>query len=148
VLSQPDVVCVYGRYSFIAEKGYPRWKLAILEVMKDIIAEFRQINRPYFNAYGLSMGYIRDLGLKVGFVPTQFRGNDGQLCLGLMKYGKVKQVRSNKARTWTGPRTLDRDGNFNKALYNRIRKELSRFFKNFNSKLPEGSVHETKKQPD
>lgn len=145
VLSKPGVVCVYGRYSFISEEGFPRWKLAILEKMKDIISEFRQINRPYFNAYGISMGYVRELGLKVGFIETKFWGDDGQLCLGLMKYGKIRQVRSNRARAWTGPRTLQRDGSLNKAFIARIRKELSRFFRNFSSKLPEDAVHESKK---
>jgi glycosyltransferase involved in cell wall biosynthesis len=59
VLSKPDVVCIYGRYSFISEPGFPRWKLFLLERMKDAISEFRQLNRPYLNAYGLSMGYVR-----------------------------------------------------------------------------------------
>lgn len=144
VLQKKDVVCVYGRYSFISESGFPRWKLYLLERMKDVIAEFRQLNRPYFNAYGLSMGYIRELGLKIGFIETNFWGDDGQLCLGLMNYGKVKQVRNNKARVWTGPRTLQRDGSLTKAFKVRIKKELKRFFRNFNSKLPEDAVHESK----
>lgn len=145
VLSKPGIVCVYGRYSFISEKGFPRWKLTMLEKMKDIIAEFRQLNRPYFNAYGISMGYIKELGLKVGFIETKFWGDDGQLCLGLMKYGKVRQVRNNKARAWTGPRTLQRDGNLYEAFSARIKKELKRFFKNFNSKLPPDAIHKSKK---
>lgn len=144
VLAKPNVVCVYGRYSFISEPGFPRWKLFILEKLKDIISEFRQLNRPYFNAYGISMGYIRELGLKVGFINDNFWGDDGQLCLGLMKYGKIKQVRSNKARAWTGVRTLQRGGhNFSKALTSRIVKEIGRFFNNFNSKLPSDSYRKT-----
>lgn len=137
VLSQPNVVCVYGRYSFISELGFPRWKLSLLEFMKDAIAEIRHINKPYFNAYGISMGFIRELGLKVGFIEIYFRGEDGQMCLGLMKYGKVKQVRSNKARVWTGPRTLQRDGSFYNALKKRLVKEAKRFTGNFNPKVPE-----------
>jgi glycosyltransferase involved in cell wall biosynthesis len=146
VLQKKDVVCVYGRYSFISEPKFPRWKLYILERMKDLISEFRQINRPYFNAYGLSMGYVTELGLKVGFIETNFWGDDGQLCMGLMKYGKVKQVRNNKARVWTGPRTLQRDGSLTDAFVARIKKELNRFLKNFNSKLPQDAIHESKKQ--
>ncbi|MCE7070273.1 MULTISPECIES: glycosyltransferase family 2 protein [Dyadobacter] len=138
VLSKPDVVCVYGRYSFISEQGFPRWKLGLLETGKDIISEVRQINRPYYNAYGISMGYIRELGLKVGFINDNFWGDDGQLCLGLMKYGKIRQVRSNKARAWTGIRTLQRDGDtFTKVFMARINKERKRFLANFNSRLPE-----------
>ncbi|WP_077132215.1 glycosyltransferase family 2 protein [Spirosoma montaniterrae] len=125
VLAKPGVVCVYGRYSFISEPGFPRWKLALLEVMKDAVAEFRQIKRPYLNAYGISMGYVKEYGLKVGFIITNFWGDDGRLCLDLMPYGKVRQVRSNKARAWTGPRTLQRSGTFGQALVERVWKELS-----------------------
>jgi glycosyltransferase involved in cell wall biosynthesis len=144
VLKEKNIVCVYGRYSFISEVGFPRWKLYIYERLKDIIAEFRQLNRPYFNAYGISMGYIRDLGIKVGFIQNNFWGDDGQLCLGLMKFGKVKPVRSNRARAWTGTRTLQRNGNsFSQALWIRITKEIKRFFGNFNNKLPKDAYHKT-----
>jgi hypothetical protein len=146
LLSKPDVVCLYGRYSFISEPGFPRWKLFLLEKMKDAISEFRQIKRPYFNAYGLSMGYVKEFGLKVGFINDNFWGDDGQLCLGLMEYGKVRQVRSNRARPWTGVRTLQRNGhNFSQALLARISKEAKRFFNNFNSKLPEDTYKKSSK---
>jgi glycosyltransferase involved in cell wall biosynthesis len=144
VLSQPEVVCVYGRYSFISEAGYPRWKLSIFELMKDIIAEFRHVNRPYFNAYGMSMGYLKEYGLKVGFIKINRRGEDGQLCLDLMKYGKIKQVKVNQARTWTGIRTLRLDGSISGALFIRFFKELRRFFYNLHSRLPENKKKEEK----
>lgn len=140
VLNKPDVVCVYGRYSFIPENNFPRWKLFLLEKMKDSIAEIRHFKRPYLNAYGMSMGYIRKLGLEVGFVNHKIRGEDGRLCFDLMKFGKVKQVKAAKARTWTSPRTLQLEGSFGKALYNRIRKEIGRIFSLFKSHPP----HDTK----
>ncbi len=126
VLQQPGVVCVYGRYSFLAEKGFPRWKLFTLEKLKDIIAEVRHFKRPYLNAYGISMGYVKEYGLKVGFVMYKIWGDDGRLCFDLMKFGKVKQVRADIARAWTGPRTLSRDGSFSQALKARIVKEIKR----------------------
>ncbi|WP_181304123.1 glycosyltransferase family 2 protein [Rufibacter sp. XAAS-G3-1] len=136
VLRQPNVVCVYGRYSFISEEGFPRWKLTLLEIMKDMFAEIRHIKRPYYNSFGLSMGFVKEHGMKVGFVPSKWRGDDGMLCLGLMKYGKIKQVRSNKARAWTEPRTLKRSGSFSQVLKERILIEAKRFKGNFNSKMP------------
>lgn len=134
VLDCPEVVCVYGRYSFISERGFPRWQLYVLELLKDLVAEFRHFKKPYLSSYGISMGYIRDLGLKVGFIKTNFRGEDGQLCLGLMKYGKVKQVRSSAARVWTGPRTLQRDGNLGRAFRIRITREARRLLRHILSK--------------
>ncbi len=136
VLQKPGVVCVYGRYSFISGQGYSRWKLSVLEFMKDVIAEYRHINRPYFNTYGLSMGYVKEFGLKVGFIKINRRGEDGQLCLDMMKYGKIKQVRSNKARVWTGPRTLQQSGSFSEALGARILIEMKRFIYNMRSNPP------------
>lgn len=137
VLKQPNVVCVYGRYSFISEPGFPRWKLAVLEKMKDIAAELRHTNRPYLSAYGLSMGYVKEYGLKVGFIKTNFWGDDGRLCLGLMEYGKIKQMKANRARVWTGPRTLQRDGNFTQAISSRIKKEFKRITHHRYSKATE-----------
>jgi hypothetical protein len=105
--------------------------------MKDVIAEFRHLNQPYLNTYGISMGYVREYGLKVGFIKTKFWGDDGQLALGLLDYGKIKQVRSNKARAWTGPRSLQRDGTLIQALKVRLKKEANRFFDNFRKHSPE-----------
>lgn len=139
-LKKHDVVCVYGRYSFLEDEGYPRWKLFVLEKLKDVIAEVRHLKRPYLNAYGISMGYVKDLGLKVGYVRHKIRGEDGRLCFDLMQYGKVKQVRAAAARAWTEPRTLQRDGSFNKALRSRIKIEASRFSSLFVSLAP----HDTK----
>ncbi len=133
-LSQKGVVCVYGRYSFISEPGFPRWKLTLLESMKDAVAEFRHLKRPYLNAYGMSMGYVLEYGLKVGIIMTRFRGEDGRLCLDLMPYGTVKQVRSHKARIWTAPRSLQRTGTFGQALVERVWKELSWQFSLYFSK--------------
>lgn len=140
VLDKPGVVCVYGRYSFIPEKGYPRWKLALLERMKDVIAEVRHFKRPYLNAYGISMGYVKKLGLKVGYVTYKIWGDDGRLCFDLMQFGKVRQVKSNQARAWTSPRTLQRDGSFTKAITARLQKEIKRFFSLFRPLPP----HDTK----
>lgn len=139
-LKTEGVVCVYGRYSFLDEEGYPRWKLFILEKLKDFIAEIRHFKRPYLNAYGISMGYIKELGLKVGFVKYKIWGDDGRLCFDLMSYGKVKQVKLAAARAWTEPRTLQRDGSFNKAMWSRIRIEIGRFFTLFIPHPP----HDTK----
>lgn len=140
VLQQPGVVCVYGRYSFLPEKGYPRWQLFMLEKMKDVIASYRQIKRPYLNTYGISMGYVKEFGLKAGYVMANIRGEDGRLAFDMMKFGKIMPVKANSARPWTGPRTLDRDGSFAKALSNRIIREIKRSVKMLRSE----KTHDTK----
>lgn len=134
-LEQPGVVSVYGRYSFISESGFPRWQLTILEGLKDMIAEVRHIKRPFLNSYGMSMGFVKEYGLKEGFYNNNSRGEDGRMCYDLMKYGKVKQVRSAKARVWTGPRTLKKDGSLTRAFRIRIAKEIKRFSIYFNRRM-------------
>lgn len=139
-LQRDGVACVYGRYAFISEPGYPRWKLFLLEQMKNLIAEVRHFKRPYLNAYGMSMGYVREHGMKIGFVMHKIRGEDGRMCFDLMQYGGVKQVKSVKAIVWTNPRSLQRDGGFGKALSNRLIKEMRRFSSMFVPHRP----HDTK----
>ncbi len=134
-LQTKGVVSVYGRYSFVSEKGFSRWKLTILETFKDLIAEVRHIKRPFLNSYGMSMGFVKEYGLKEGFYMNKTHGEDGRLCFELMKYGKVKQIRSNKNRVWTGVRTLKKSGKFSKVLSTRILKELKRFSIYFNTKM-------------
>ena len=139
-LNKPKVACVYGRYSFIAEHGFPRWKLWMLEKMKDAIAELRHFKRPYLNAFGISMGYVTEYGLKVGFIMHNTRGDDGRFCFDLMQYGKVVQVKADKARPWTAPRTLQRDGSFSVALVSRLSVETKKLFSLFTAHKP----HDTK----
>jgi len=131
VLQKDGVVCVYGRYSFIGETGYPRWQLYILEKLKDAMAEIRHLKQPYFNTFGISMGYIKEYGLRVGFIKINRRGEDGQLCMDLMKFGKIKQVKSNRSRVWTGVRTLQQDGSIYSVIVSRIKEDLKRFKYNF-----------------
>jgi len=134
-LKQKGIVLVYGRYAFISEPGFPRWKLAIHETLRNLIAEIRNLNRPFLNAGGASMGYVKELGLEVGFIKSGFRGEDGVFTYDMMQYGKVKEVISHKAIVWTYPRALQRDGSFFKAFVIRIKRELTRFGQYFHSKM-------------
>ncbi|GAB4025515.1 glycosyltransferase family 2 protein [Spirosoma koreense] len=140
VLRQPGVVFVYGRYSFIPSPGFARWKLAMLETLKDAIAEVRHLKRPHLNAYGMSTGYIREQALKVGYVMKKIRGEDGRLCFDLMNFGRVEQVKADNARVWTGTRTLEKDGGFSRTLFLKIGHELRRLKGMFAAQPP----HDTK----
>ncbi len=133
-------VCVYGRYSFIAPEGKSRFRYALFEWAKDVVAEIRHIRRPHLNAFGISMGYVKEYGLKAGYIQHNIRGDDGRLCFDMMPYGKVRQVRASKARVWTGARTLERDGSFFNALVIRVVKEILQLPRYFVKQAP----HDTK----
>jgi glycosyltransferase involved in cell wall biosynthesis len=126
-LTKPNTICVYGRYSFITDSASLRFKLSIYEFLKDVFAGIRHIKRPYLNAYGISMGYLKEAGLKAGYIQHKTWGDDGRLAFDMMKYGKIRQVKSGKARVWTGYRSLLRDGSISKAFLTRIIKEVQRF---------------------
>ncbi|GAB3899481.1 glycosyltransferase family 2 protein [Spirosoma agri] len=144
-LDQPGVVCVYGRYSFIANTQLPRWQLTIHETLKDIVAEFRQFKRPYLNAYGISMGYLREAGLKAGYMMhNRTWGEDGRICFDMMPYGRVVPMKTSSARVWTGPRTLMKDGTLWQALGKRVKKEVNRAV----SYLTPLAPHDTKTSED
>jgi hypothetical protein len=119
-------VFVYGRFSYISDEKHPRWQLSLFEFFRDVMSEMRHFKRPYLNSYGISLGYIRELGLKVGHLDKNMRGFDGRLCFDIMKFGKVAVLRSSRTKAWTGTRALDRDGSFFDALVKRIFREIAR----------------------
>ncbi len=125
-LKQPGVVCVYGRYSFIGNERTSRWKLFIYEKLKDVMAAIRHQKRPYLNTLGMTMGFIKEPALMVGYTMQNVRGEDGRLTFDLMQFGKVIQVKANKLRTWTGTRTIDKDNGLLKAATLRIVAELKK----------------------
>jgi len=126
-LTREGVVFVYGMFSYISDKEHPRWQLWLYELMRDMVAEVRNVKRPHLNAYGISLGYIRELGLKVGHLDKNMRGFDGRLCFDFMRHGKVRMIRSGAARAWTGTRALNRDGSFKEAFVKRVWREFARF---------------------
>lgn len=139
-LDQPNVVCVYGRYSFIGDKKTPRWKLNIYETFSDLFVLIKAFKRPHLNAYGMTMGYVKEFALKVGYVETNIRGEDGRLAFDLMKFGKIKGVMSNKSRVWTGTRTISMDGTLSNAFKNR----LAMAFANMRSLFKKEKEHDTR----
>lgn len=140
VLQQPGVVCVYGRYSFLPSPGFSRLQLSLLEGLKDVLAEIRHIKRPHLNAGGISIGYLREPALSIGYLMRKIRGEDGRMCFDLMQYGRIKQVRSAKARVWTGTRSFNKDKSFPQALWRRFSSEVRRFNILFAAQAP----HNTK----
>lgn len=139
-LRQSGVVCVYGRYSFIAPPDIPRWQFSLHETLKDLMAEIKHIKRPYLNAYGISMGYRREAGLKAGYTPHNIRGEDGRLCFDMMQYGRVVPMKKNSARVWTAPRTILQEGSLWDGIKTRTGKEIRSLGAYFTTHPP----HDTK----
>jgi len=139
-LTEEGTVFVYGRFSYLSDQNHSRFKLSIYEWARDLMSELRHVKRPYLNAYGISLGYIKEYGEKEGYLNKHMRGFDGRLCFDLMKYGKVAIIRSAEARAWTGTRAIERDGSFFTASMKRVLREFARFDNYFTKAKP----HNTK----
>lgn len=126
-LQKPGVTCVYGGYRFLAPHGRSRFQYVVYESLRNVIAEVRNIKRPWFNSLGMCMGYVRELGLKVGFIDRKIRGEDGRMCYELAQLGKIIRIRSNDVVVWTFPRTLQKDGNLLQSIASRALVEVYRF---------------------
>jgi glycosyltransferase involved in cell wall biosynthesis len=139
-LQKPGVVCVYGRYSFIADDIFPRWKLTIYETLSDLLVFVKAYKRPFLNALGMTMGFIKEYGLKVGYVEANVRGEDGRLAFDLMKFGSVKGVMNYRSRVWTGTRTISMDG----KLRNAVKKRMVLAFANMSTMFSKEIDHNTR----
>lgn len=138
-LLQEGVTCIHGGYRFLAPNQESRWKLFAYECLKKIIIEIRNIKRPWFNCGGASMGYPRDLALKIRFIARQVRGEDGRMAFELSQLGRIVRVRSSDVTVWTSARSLQRDGSLGRSLANRIITEMGRL----GSYLRKEKVHDT-----
>lgn len=129
-LQQPSVICVYGRHSFFSHEK-ARWQFVLYEFLRDVMQEVRHLKRPHLNVLGMSMGYLRNAGLQIGFDMRNVRGEDGRMAFALAKSGKISCVRSRKARVWTHSRTLDKEGSLIHSVLARFALELSRMLNYF-----------------
>lgn len=139
-LLHDNVACVYGGYSYLGTREYPRWKFFFYESFRDVIRAMRHIKRPHFNARGLNMGYPRELGLKKGYVYRKVKGEDGRMCFDLMQHGNVVQLSSDNTQVWTLPRYLKADGGLLFSFLNHGLLEFKRF-KNYFRTFPKHDTH-------
>ena len=139
-LMKDGVACVYGNYSFMTDSYSQKIGMIIYELMRNIISRIRHFNRPFVNCLGMSMGYVKEYGLEIGYIDRNIRGDDGRLAYSLMKYGKIKRVFHRKTTVWTGYRTLVRKGTLANAFYSRLKNE----FKNIKNYFHEIEDHDPK----
>lgn len=125
-LQKEGVVCAFGLGSFLPDESKGRLQLAFYEFFKDIVIRLRSLKRPEQSVRSQTMGFLAEPAKEVGWNTGVKRGSDGRLAWALMKYGKVKLVRSKGARIWTTTETLNRDGSFGQMIATRIKREFKR----------------------
>lgn len=143
-----NISCVYGDYSYLGTDEYPRWQFLMYESVRSVIRSLRQIKRPHLNARGISMGFVKELGVKKGFVNRKIKGEDGRMCFELMQLGKVVRLRSRKAVVWTLPRHLKADGGLFVSFLTHGFVELLRFRNYFKTPALHDTHLSTSSSPD
>lgn len=126
-LMRKGVVAVSSLWSYIPDERHPWLGVKCYELTRDIYLFLQSFKRPELSVRGLVFAYETEYGRKVGYRVELKRGEDGSMALGLKKYGKIRFVRSRKARAVTGYGTVDADGSF----LNSFKVRAQKGFKNF-----------------
>jgi len=141
LMRDETITCVYGNYSFIPVGHTSRITLAFYESLAETLFEMRRLKREFLNVRGANFGFRRLQGLAMkGFEMPVTRvfdndegsktfvvfGEDGRMGRKLGEIGKLKLVRTHKARIWTSSRRLLKDGSLQQAFMKRIKKESIR----------------------
>lgn len=109
-LEQKGVVAVSSLWSYIPDKDHSWLGLKLYELLRDTHLFLQSFKRPELSVRGLVFAYNAEYGKKVGYRVDIIRGEDGSMALGLKKYGKIRFIRSRKARAITGYGTVGADG--------------------------------------
>lgn len=109
-LEQKGVVGVSSLWSYIPDKEHSWLGLKLYELLRDTHLFLQSFKRPELSVRGLVFAYNAEYGKKVGYRVDIIRGEDGSMALGLKKYGKIRFIRSRKARAITGYGTVGADG--------------------------------------
>lgn len=117
----------YGTYSFITKKSESRLKYAFYEFFRDMVHALRTINRPELAVGGVNFCFPREEALKIGFIKSDSRMEDGKMAFAISNLGKLKRITGIKARAWTITRSVDQSGSLLVAMLSRIPKQLKWF---------------------
>ena len=124
LLEKPGIVAVSSLWSYIPDKQHPWLGVKLYEFLRDTHLFLQSFKRPELSVRGLVFAYNIEYGKKVGYRVEIKRGEDGSMALGLKKYGKIRFVRSHKARAVTGYGTVGADGSFFNSFKVRVVKAI------------------------
>ncbi|HRE41230.1 MAG TPA: glycosyltransferase [Ignavibacteria bacterium] len=126
-LSNKEVTCAYGKYSFIPPKKTPRPVMAVYEMVSNSLFSLRRKRREDLNVMGFNFGFRREDAFKVGgFNLERTIWEDGWMALKLSEIGKISLVKTKNSSVWTLARRLEIDGGLFKSIYKRFKKEIPR----------------------
>ena len=136
MIEDKELVCVYGRHSFLSKATQDRFPLFVYEALTGILVRIRKFKREFINVHGFNMGFKTDAGRKAGgFKVHQARkldnaagssyfvleAEDGTIALNLMKIGKIKLMTNQSTRVFTSARRLVAEGGILRSFMIRIK---------------------------
>ena len=124
LLEKPGTAAVSSLWSYIPDKQHPWLGIKLYEFLRDTHLFLQSFKRPELSVRGLVFAYNIEYGKQVGYRVEIKRGEDGSMALGLKKYGKIRFVRSHKARAVTGYGTVGADGSFFNSFKVRVVKAI------------------------
>jgi glycosyltransferase involved in cell wall biosynthesis len=120
-LMPKDVMCAYGLWSFLPDDRHSVSGLAVYEGLRDVFLTLQHLRRPELNVRGMVAAFRTEEARRVGFRTDIIRGEDGSLALALKAQGRIRFVRSRRARPITGYGTLANDGSLWQSLVHRAK---------------------------
>lgn len=146
LLSEKDIVGVYGRYSFIPLDGKTRTGLFFYEKLTGILIRIRKARREHVNFLGFNMGFKTEIGRQTGgFKVNEIRkfdnaidshyyveeAEDGRMAVNLKTQGKLRLVTHPAARVFTSSRRLSAEGGVVTSFISRVKLHTSRMSEYF-----------------
>lgn len=123
-LQRKGMACTYGLWSFLPGEGQSKIGLFCYELLRDLYLMLMSINRPELCVRGMALAFRTEWGREVGYRTNIIRGEDGMMANGLKKYGKLKMIRSRKARPMTSCGTLSGGGTLLRNAWGRFKKSI------------------------
>jgi glycosyltransferase involved in cell wall biosynthesis len=136
MMEDPNIVGVYGRYSFVPPIGESRVIYWLYEKITGILIRSRNKKMEFINVLGFNMGFVTSVGqANGGFEVTAARkfnnlagsddfvdeSEDGRMAVNLKKTGSLKLVTNTKARVFTSSRRLTSEGGIIQAFTKRLK---------------------------
>ncbi len=133
-LLSKKAIATFGTYAFLPADGVDRSGFVFYEIMRFTLHKIRSINRPELIVGGVNFCFPRDLAMKIGFIKTDERMEDGQMAMRLKSYGKLKRITHSQTIAWTIPRRMQESGSQLAAIWFRFKKEAKQFHLYFTRK--------------
>ena len=124
LVADDKAVAACARWDFLPREGVSRVGMKMYEFFRNLHLKALAYKRPELAVRGMTLVVVSELAKRFGFRRDIKSGEDGSLVLNLKTLGRIIFIHNKKAIVMTGWRTMLKDGTLNKALWNRLKRQL------------------------